>query len=116
MASVTRESLENNPVLAGETQPITEKVTVLTGQTLTAGSVVGLVTASGKAKLLDSASADGSEAFYGVLMDDVDASAADVEAMVYIKAHVRSDRLTLGGSTTVADIKADARTNGIYIS
>jgi hypothetical protein len=54
-----------------------ETMTVLSGQSLQAGAVLGKVTASGKYKALNPAASDGSQAAAGVLYDAVDASGAD---------------------------------------
>jgi Bacteriophage lambda head decoration protein D len=62
-----------------------ETVTVLSGETLEAGAVLGKVTASGKYKALDPAAVDGSEAAAGILYDTVDASAADAEGVVVVR-------------------------------
>lgn len=62
-----------------------ETITVLSGETLQAGAVLGKVTASGKYKALDPAAVDGSEAAAGVLYDAVDASAADAEGVAIVR-------------------------------
>ena len=54
-----------------------ETVTVLSGQNLQAGAVLGKVTASGKYKALDPAAADGSQIATVILYDAVNASAAE---------------------------------------
>jgi Bacteriophage lambda head decoration protein D len=60
-----------------------ETITVLSGETLEAGAVLGKVTASGKYKVLDPAAVDGSEAAAGILYDD--ASAADAEGVAIVR-------------------------------
>jgi hypothetical protein len=62
-----------------------ETITVLSGETLEAGAVLGKVTASGKYKALDPAAVDGSEAAAGVLYGAVDASAADAEGVAIMR-------------------------------
>ena len=62
-----------------------ETITVLSGQNLEAGAVLGKVTASGKYKALDPAAVDGSEAAAGILYDAVDASAADAEGVAIVR-------------------------------
>ena len=54
-----------------------DRVTVASGQTLTLGTVLGLVTATGKVKQIDPSATDGSQYAAGVLMQDVDAHQAD---------------------------------------
>jgi len=61
-----------------------ETVTILSGQNLKAGAVVGIVTASGKYKIADNVTpaSDGSQTAKAVLLEDVDASAADKPGLV----------------------------------
>lgn len=92
-----------------------DAVTVLSGQTLVRGTVIGIITASGKAKMLDVASADGSEDFYGVLTADVDASGGDKVGPVAIAGSFQTQALTVGGATVLADYKAAARALNCYV-
>jgi hypothetical protein len=62
-----------------------ETITVLSGETLQAGAVLGKVTASGKYKALYPAAVNGSEAAAGVLYDHVDALAADAEGIAIVR-------------------------------
>jgi len=59
-----------------------EAVTIVSGQNLVAGAVVGRITASGKYAELDPAAVDGSEVAAGVLFDAVDASTADANGVL----------------------------------
>jgi Bacteriophage lambda head decoration protein D len=84
-----------------------ETVTVLSGEILEAGAVLGKVTASGKYKALDPAAVDGSEVPAGVLYDAVDASVADAEGVAIVRlAEVNAaelvwpDGITTGEQTT----------------
>jgi hypothetical protein len=54
-----------------------DDVTVITGQNLAVGTVVGRITASGKITILAPGASDGSEVAFGVMAAPVDASAAD---------------------------------------
>jgi Bacteriophage lambda head decoration protein D len=62
-----------------------ETITVLSGETLEAGAVLGKVTASAKYKALDPAASDGSEAAAGVLYGAIDASAADAAGVAILR-------------------------------
>jgi hypothetical protein len=59
-----------------------ETVTVLSGQTLAVGAVVGKVTASGKWKEMATSGTDGSQNAAGVLLVDTNASAADALGVI----------------------------------
>ena len=58
-----------------------EQITVLSGQVLVAGTVLGKITASGKYKILAPAATDGTEAAAGVLWGAVDATGADKQGL-----------------------------------
>ncbi|MEF2252742.1 head decoration protein [Ralstonia solanacearum] len=64
-----------------------ERVTVAAGQTLSLGTVVGMVTATGKVKQLDPSATDGSQYAAGVLMQACDAHLADRADGLLIARH-----------------------------
>jgi hypothetical protein len=81
-----------------------ETVTVLSGEVLDAGAVLGRVTASGKYKELDPAGADGSEAAAAILYDAVDASAADAEGVAVVRlAEVHGEELVWPDGITAGE-------------
>ncbi len=59
-----------------------DTVTIVSGQNLKAGMVLGKITASGKYKEFNTGSADGSQTAVAVLYADCNASAADTPAVV----------------------------------
>jgi hypothetical protein len=80
-----------------------DNITVVTGQNLTAGTVVGVVTASGKYAVYDNAASDGTETAAGILGYDTDATAADIEAMIISRdAEVNADELNWDGQAQPA--------------
>lgn len=62
-----------------------EVVTLITGQNLAPGTVLGKITASGKYTQLAPGAADGSEAAAAVLFAEVNATAADKAAVVNVR-------------------------------
>lgn len=58
--------------------------TLILGQNLKAGTVLGKITASDKLTQYDSTAGDGSETVFGILFDNVDATNADVTGVVVI--------------------------------
>lgn len=64
-----------------------ETVTIVSGQNLKAGAVIGKITASGKYKIADNVTpaSDGSQTAAGVLLEDVDASGADAPGLVLLR-------------------------------
>lgn len=55
-----------------------DEVTLVSGQNLAAGAVLGRITASGKYTIYSNAAVDGSEVAAGILLGAVNASAGDV--------------------------------------
>lgn len=114
-AGYTQETAYNpKNILAGGTYT-TRKVTIITGQNLVAGAVLGKITASGKFNLSLSAAVDGSQTPNMVLAQDIDATAADKEAIAYETAQVVGTALVLGTAHTIASIREGLRDAGILI-
>jgi len=68
-----------------------DKVTLISGQNLATGTVVGVITASGKVTQLAPAAADGSQNAAGVLIFPVDATGADKPAVIVARHAICSD-------------------------
>lgn len=68
--------------------------TIASGAKYSSGTVLGEISANEKLTACDPAAADGSEVAVAILLNDVDASAADVQAVV-ISSHARVRRLGL---------------------
>lgn len=62
-----------------------EEIVIIDGQDLTVGTVLGVITASGKYTQVDLAASDGSETPAGVLWDDVNADGADAEGVAHVR-------------------------------
>lgn len=80
-----------------------ETITVISGQTLAAGDVVGKITASSKYTAYDDAAGDGSEVAAGILFDAVDASSADKTGVIVARlAEVKASDLGWDGQAAPA--------------
>ena len=81
-----------------------EQVTILSGQNLAAGTVVGKVSASGKYIAYDDDNADGSQTAAGILYAAVDASAADAPGVIISRdAEVADGQLVWAGTNDAGD-------------
>jgi hypothetical protein len=110
------ESYAPDRLIAGLTQQVTWNGVLLAGQNLLRGAVLGKITASGKLTLSLSASSDGSQVPYGVLLDHYDATAGDLANVgVIIKGEVNENALILGASHTLATIREGLRDQGLYL-
>src|SRR5581483_8918035 len=80
MASFSSATFTPDRLIASEDEILSRKVTILSGQNLVRGAVLGKVTASGKYVLSLSGSSDGSEVPDAILATDTGASGGDKEA------------------------------------
>ena len=64
-----------------------DRVTVASGQNLPLGTVVGIVTATGKYKQLDPSAEDGTQVAAGVLLQNCDATLADRDNGLVVARH-----------------------------
>lgn len=69
-----------------------DEVTVASGQNLATGTVIGIITASGKVTQLAPAASDGSQNAAGVLLHPVDASAGDRPGVIIARHAICSDK------------------------
>lgn len=94
-------------------------VTVLSGEDLVAGTVLGKVTASGKYVQLAPAATDGSKAAAGILYGATDASGGDTEGVAILRlAEVHADEITWPDEITegeTATATAELAALNIYI-
>lgn len=91
------------------------RVTLLSGQNLKRGALLGKITASGKYTLSLSASSDGSQTATAVLAEDCDASGGDKLAVVYLRGRFDAGAMTFGTGQTVANTREPLRDYGIFI-
>lgn len=117
MADFTTEGTSSVDNLGGGDFPrATDDIVVLTGQgVLVRGSVLGVVTASGKAKLSASAAADGSQNPKYILAETVDTTGGDVVAPIYKSGAFNERAVTLGTGHTIASIRDALEDRGIYL-
>lgn len=85
-----------------------DQVTVVSGQTLPLGAVVGIVTTTGKVKQIDPSATDGSQYAAGVLMQPCDAALIDREDGLMVARHaiVADHALTWPAAITTAEKQA----------
>lgn len=103
-------------LIVGHKQPmVTDTLTIAAGQTLKRGAVLGLVEDSGKAKLLDKSATDGSQKFYAILAENINAQAEDKVAPVYLAGEFNAGALAFAEGTTANDIKTAARMASVYL-
>lgn len=111
LQSSSTEGTSANEVLLSYDNISKDTVTLISGQNLTAGTVLGVITASGKYTLHNNAASDGSEAAAAVLVADSDASGGDLKVVVINRlAEVKNDLLVwktgISGANKTAGLAA----------
>lgn len=109
------ETYSPDNLIAGDYPIITEGITLITGQNLSRGALLGKITASGKYTLSLSASSDGSETPVAILATDTDASSEDLETNAYLAGEFNEEQITYGTGHTAASTKAGLRDLNIYL-
>lgn len=115
--SVQHDTFIPDQLLSGPLQVVSDTVTVLTGATATykRGTVLGVVTASGKYTLSVATASDGSQVPKAILADDVNATSADALAGVYLMAEINQNRITFDPSWTLPTLKTALRPFGLFL-
>ena len=86
-----------------------DRVTVAAGQNLPLGTVLGIVTASGKYKQIDPSADDGTQVAAGVLLQNCDATLADRDNGLVVARHaIVSDHALQWPEAITAAEKASA--------
>ena len=105
IGSMTRDNL-----FAGQVQePVAGTETITGSGTLVRGTVLGLITASGKLCIVNSANSDGSQTPYAILAEDVVATAGGVIGSVYYSGEFNVNALVFGGTDTYSTHRVAAR-------
>lgn len=106
MSFTQTEAYDPKEIEIGGTLVETMPVTIVSGQVLTAGSVLGRITASKKYALSLAAAVDGSEVIRPVvLMHDVDATAGDVAATAWHAGKFDPAMLVIGAGHDLAAVR-----------
>lgn len=105
----------NHLMLPGK-DPILAPWKFASGQTLKAGSVIGIVTATGKAKLSAAAAGDGSETPRGILLEDLDTTGGEQTFNMAVEGYFNETALVFGTGHTADTVRVPLRDAGIYLS
>ena len=114
-ASFSSATFNLDGLLIGEHPVTSRQITLLTGQNLARGAVLGKITATGKYILSLSAAVDGSEVPDAILAETTDATAADVATPAYFTGGFDESKLVLGTAHTAASIREALRGKGIHL-
>jgi hypothetical protein len=109
-------SIVKRTLFAGvEIPALTTSVTIVSGAgKLSAGAILGKITASEKYTLCDVAAENGSQVAELVLGEDIDAASADVVALAYKSGIYNYDALSVASGDTVAAHVDELRLRNIH--
>lgn len=102
-------------LVIGDHPLITRSGTLLSGQNLTRGALLGRITSGGKLTLSLSASSDGSQTPIAILAEDCDASGGDKECLFYEAGEFDAAAVTFGASHTLASTRDALGARSIYL-
>jgi hypothetical protein len=91
------------------------QITLIEGQNLERGAVLGKITSGGKYTLSLSASSDGSQTPDLILAEDTDATSADKVTIAYARGDFNENALTIGTAHTADSIREGLRAKGIML-
>jgi hypothetical protein len=115
-ASFSQETLSHDKLIAGPTALVqSRKITLITGQNLVRGAVLGKITASGKYNLSLSAAVDGSQTPDAILAEDTNATSGDKVTVAYFRGDFAESALTIGTAHTADTIREGLRGKGITL-
>jgi len=96
----TSAAYDPNGLFASDQPAYIRPVTIVSGQNLAAGAVLGQITTGGKFKLSATAASDGSQTQVAVLLGAVDASAGDKAGLAAFSGGFKQQRLVFGDGHT----------------
>ena len=102
----------NKSLFAGSHPPVTIPITLVSGQNLVAGQVLGRITASGKYSAYDVGNSPaGVGSAVAILGEDCDATSGDEKTFAYVHGEFNTDELTGIDATTTLQLLA----LGLYV-
>lgn len=106
--SVVTENLTYDTLVLSETSHVEAVTIALTATPIVRGMVLGRITSGGKfLPSVRGTATDGSEVAAAIAATDVNASAGDVVAAVFVSGVLNADLLTYPGTHTAATVQAD---------
>ncbi len=97
--------VEDN-LISGDFPRVTLPVTILSGEDLTRGTVLGKITSGGKYKACNSGHTDGAEVAECVLAGDVDATLGDTPGIAYLTGSFTQGAMAVGALPSVDTVAA----------
>src|SRR6185369_4698127 len=116
MSATNMESFAFDGLETGRMQCHIDDRTLLLGQSGVRGTIMSMITATGKYVIWNQSSGGGAEIPRAILMKDADASLADVPCKIYSFGEFDENKLILGTGDVISDILRNTlAVNGIYL-
>ncbi len=115
MPNPVRTTYTPDQLSAGDFPIVRDVVTIGADQVLSAGAVLGKVTASGEYVLSLAAATDGSEDPVAILDAAIDTTGAAADGLVRLTGQVLGSQLTLGTGHTLVGVKATLRPLSLFV-
>ena len=115
MAEYTSTAYNPDRLVAKPDLLVGQKITLVSGQNLTRGALLGKITATGKYALSLAGAADGSEVPDLILAEDTDASGGDVVTLAYSRGDFDQRAVTFGTGHTADSVRETLRGKGIVL-
>lgn len=112
---VSQDAFVPDQLIGGDLKVVTHGGRTITGGAFVRGTVLGRITASQKYTIALAAAADGSQTPVALLVDDVDASAADAIGGIYAMGEFNDRAVTLGTGMTLTAARAALELQNIYL-
>jgi len=100
---------------SGADQLLARKYTLLHGEKVVRGELMAILDSGGKAVASVTGGSDGSQTPFGIAAVDADATAADVEVLIYTRGTFNEHAIVYGASHTAASVREGLRDKGIYL-
>ncbi|HBQ3048217.1 TPA: head decoration protein [Klebsiella quasipneumoniae subsp. similipneumoniae] len=101
-------------LIAGTLQLVTD-TGIITGGAYKRGTVLGVITASGKYTLSVKTATDGSEKPVAILVDNVDASTADQNGGLYLMGEFNQNHIIFDNTWAIPALKTALRPLAIFL-
>jgi hypothetical protein len=116
LAYMTSQDAAWDKIIAGNPHLLkSRQITLISGQNLVRGAVLGRITTGGKYTLSLSAAADGSQTPDLILAEDTNAAAGDKVTIAYERGDFVESALTIGAAHTADSIREGLRAKGIVL-
>lgn len=112
---VVQDTYIPDQLVSGPLQLVTDTGIITGAKAYKRGTVMGVITASGKYQISVKTATDGSEIPTAILVDDVDATAGDVNGGVYLMGEFNGHRMILDASWTLDTVKIALRPSSIFV-